>query len=98
MDDQIYNNGDNMTIKSCLERCWEYDWAGVEYGRECWCGDKLNLEGETNATPGKNVTDSECSFLCPGDDMVYCGAASRLSLYVKKELAKKLWEESQEST
>lgn len=98
MDDQIYNNGDNMTIKSCLERCWEYDWAGVEYGRECWCGDKLNLEGETDATPGKNVTDSECSFLCPGDDMAYCGAASRLSLYIKKELAKKLWEESQEST
>lgn len=91
MDDQIYNNGTNMTIKSCLERCWEYDWAGVEYGRECWCGGKLNLKGNEGATSGKNVTESKCSFLCPGDDEVYCGASSLLSLYISKDLYKETW-------
>ena len=82
---QIYNDGDNMTINSCLERCWNFNYAGVEYGRECWCGDKLNLIGNQGATPGKNVTDSQCSFLCPGDKNVYCGAGSKMNLYVRKD-------------
>lgn len=82
---QIFNDGANMTINACLERCWNFNYAGVEYGRECWCGDKLNLAGNTGATPGRNVTSSECSFLCPGDKNVYCGAGSRMSLYVRKD-------------
>ncbi|KAL3962423.1 hypothetical protein ACCO45_003946 [Purpureocillium lilacinum] len=77
----LYNNGTSMTIELCLQKCYMYKWAGVEYGRECWCGNKLNLAGNTGATPGKNVTDSQCSFLCPGDKKVYCGAGSRLQLY-----------------
>ncbi|OAQ92164.1 wsc domain-containing protein [Purpureocillium lilacinum] len=81
MDKQVYNNGTSMTIELCLQKCYMYKWAGVEYGRECWCGNKLNLAGNTGATPGKNVTDSQCSFLCPGDKKVYCGAGSRLQLY-----------------
>lgn len=83
--DQIFNDGDDMTIDACLERCWDFNYAGVEYGRECWCGDKLNLAGNVGATPGRNVTDSECSFLCPGDKNVYCGAGGRMSLYVRKD-------------
>jgi hypothetical protein len=75
-----------MTTKACAERCWEYDWAGVEYGRECWCGNALNLAGNTGATPGRNVTDSECKSLCPGDNKAFCGAGSRMSLYMSRDL------------
>lgn len=84
---QLFNDGVNMTIPACLERCWNFNYAGVEYGRECWCGDALNLVGEVNndAVPGKNVTDSQCSFLCPGDNKSYCGAGSKMSLYVRKD-------------
>ncbi|KAM4065728.1 WSC domain-containing protein [Hirsutella rhossiliensis] len=78
---QVLDDGKNMTIDRCLRKCWSYSWAGVEYGRECWCGDKLNLAGIDGATPGKNVTKTECDMLCPGDKKVYCGAGVRMSLY-----------------
>ncbi|KAJ3457271.1 hypothetical protein MRS44_014412 [Fusarium solani] len=48
---QMLNDGDAMTIDVCLEKCWMFKYAGVEYGRECWCGDTLNWEGNTGATP-----------------------------------------------
>lgn len=84
--DQVYNDGEEMTIETCLQKCGEFKWAGVEYGRECWCGDELRLNGgDPDNTPGKNVTDSECDFLCPGNSTQFCGAGLRLSTYVLKE-------------
>ena len=83
---QIFNNGTHMTPKACVERCWDFNYAGVEYGRECWCGNQLNLVGNVGATPGRNVTDSECDFLCPGNENYFCGAGNRLTLYVRKGL------------
>jgi hypothetical protein len=85
---QILNDGKNMTTKLCAEKCWAYNYAGVEYGRECWCGNTLNLQGDTGATAAKNVTDTQCSFLCPGDNKAYCGAGSKLSLYINKKMIK----------
>ncbi|KAG7104597.1 WSC domain-containing protein like [Verticillium longisporum] len=82
---QVLNDGVNMTTKACAERCWDYGYAGVEYGRECWCGNTLNFAGNTGATPGKNVTNAECKMTCPGDKNAYCGAGSRLSLYINKK-------------
>ncbi|KAG6024726.1 hypothetical protein E4U41_001702 [Claviceps citrina] len=64
----------NMTIATCLDTCRDYRFAGVEYGRECWCGDGVNRAG-------RNVSDEECGFLCPGDGGEYCGGRVRLSLY-----------------
>ena len=58
-----------------------YAYAGVEYGRECWCGNTLNVAGNSGSTPSKNVTDSQCSFTCPGNSTEYCGAGSKLNLY-----------------
>jgi hypothetical protein len=76
-----------MTIETCLQRCSEFKWVGVEYGRECWCGDELRLDGgnpnDPSITPGKNVTDSQCDFLCPGDRTHFCGAGLRLSAYLR---------------
>ncbi|EEY16875.1 conserved hypothetical protein [Verticillium alfalfae VaMs.102] len=83
---QVFNDGVNMTTKACAERCWDYGYAGVQYGRECWCGNTLNFAGNTGATPGKNVTDTDCKMTCPGDKNAYCGAGSRLSLYINKKL------------
>jgi hypothetical protein len=85
---QILNDGNLMTTKLCAEKCWEYNYAGVEYGRECWCGNAINFAGSTDPTtkPGKNVTDTECKFLCPGDNKSYCGASSKMSVYISKKL------------
>jgi hypothetical protein len=87
LGDQVYNDGKEMTIETCLQRCSEFKWVGVEYGRECWCGDELRLDGgnpnDPSITPGKNVTDSQCDFLCPGDRTHFCGAGLRLSAYLR---------------
>lgn len=73
---QVENNGTYMTIEKCLSDCYNYAYAGVEYGRECWCGNTLNT------APGfKNTTDSDCSFTCPGNSTEFCGAGNRLNLY-----------------
>ncbi|KAG7137690.1 WSC domain-containing protein like [Verticillium longisporum] len=61
---QLLNDGDEMDIELCLDVCAGYNYAGVEYGRECWCGDRLNAEGdvpsEGTAVPGERVDDDEC--------------------------------------
>lgn len=73
---QVENNGTYMTIEKCLSNCYNYAYAGVEYGRECWCGNTLNT------APGfMNTTDSDCSFTCPGNSTEFCGAGNRLNLY-----------------
>ena len=62
-----------------------YAYAGVEYGRECWCGSKLNIAGDAGATPAANVTEStpgdECDFVCPGNSSEFCGSGGKLSLF-----------------
>ncbi|PMB71773.1 WSC domain-containing protein 2 [Beauveria bassiana] len=83
-----------MTIGKCLQKCDAaqsgYNFAGVEYGQECWCGSTLSLDGGQSASePGKNISGSYCSFLCPGNKTEYCGAGLRLSTYVLKSWLKK---------
>lgn len=80
-----------MTIPLCLSECEDYNYAGVEYGRECWCGDVLNLAGDVpsagEARPGELVDDEDCRFLCPGNSTQFCGAGVRMSVYWLRELA-----------
>ncbi|KAL3424975.1 fungistatic metabolite [Phlyctema vagabunda] len=68
---------DTMTIDRCLSNCWMYKYAGVEYARECWCGNTLS--GSTNVTD--TPKGGQCSFTCKGNSTQYCGAGNRLSLY-----------------
>lgn len=63
-----------MTINTCAAACSGSTYFGVEYGRECYCGNTLNA-GSVLANP------ADCSFACPGDSSQSCGAGSRLSLY-----------------
>ncbi|KAH6682060.1 WSC domain-containing protein [Halenospora varia] len=63
-----------MTVPKCAAACSGYTWFGVEYGRECYCGNTINK--------GSVPTDvSECSFTCPGDETTFCGAGNRLDMY-----------------
>lgn len=75
-------NSVNMTHDMCLEACWMYDYAGVEYGRECWCGNgPINWAGNAGATPGFNTTESECNINCAGNSTAKCGGRKRLTLF-----------------
>ncbi|KAF9869506.1 WSC domain-containing protein [Colletotrichum karsti] len=70
---------DQMTLEMCAGICSTSNkvYFGVEYGRECWCGNQL----ATGATIAAD--DSECSFPCPGNTAggETCGAGDRLNLY-----------------
>ena len=65
---------DGMTIESCALFCNKHKFFGLEYGRECWCGDE-KLPQTTIAA------DSDCSFACAGDATSKCGAGYRLDAY-----------------
>ncbi|KAF8850327.1 WSC-domain-containing protein [Acephala macrosclerotiorum] len=65
---------DLMTVEKCAAACSGYTWFGVEYGRECYCGDTIN-------TGSVSAPSSDCSFPCPGDASETCGAGNRLNMY-----------------
>ncbi|KAI5866960.1 putative glyoxal oxidase [Durotheca rogersii] len=69
---------DTMTLDSCQAFCSEKGTAyfGVEYARECYCGNKFE-RGSTKAP------DSDCNMLCAGNPAEYCGSGNRLSVYIK---------------
>jgi hypothetical protein len=65
-----------MTIDRCIAFCYGkgYGLAGLEYGQECYCSDKL---GAGSVWANQN----DCSKPCPGNSTQYCGAGSRFNLY-----------------
>eukprot|EP01064_Diplonema_japonicum_P016060 TRINITY_DN24084_c0_g1_i1.p1 TRINITY_DN24084_c0_g1~~TRINITY_DN24084_c0_g1_i1.p1 ORF type:complete len:652 (+),score=56.36 TRINITY_DN24084_c0_g1_i1:51-2006(+) len=67
--------GSSNTPTSCAERCSDkgYSYAGVEYGRECWCGNSI-------ARSIKTAT-KECNKKCTGDPNEWCGGGHRMDLY-----------------
>jgi hypothetical protein len=82
---------DDMTHDKCLEACWQYELSGIEYGRECWCGNNpINWKGVTGAMAGGNVTDSDCKMNCSGNSKQKCGGSKRMTLfYFDKEKSSK---------
>lgn len=68
-----------MTIDFCLERCqrFGYSAAGVEYGRQCVCGDLGAVEARGDVWKD----DGFCSMPCPGDRNYTCGAGNHISYY-----------------
>jgi len=81
----LIEGSDLMTVNRCLTQCTQFEFAGIEYGRECWCSNTLNLAGNPGATPGFNATASDCSFRCPGsNNSEYCGAGLRLTMYRRR--------------
>lgn len=60
-----------MTVNQCLSFCGDDKYAGLEYGRECWCADMLN----SYAT---KLPDASCSLTCTGDVTEVCGGSLML--------------------
>jgi hypothetical protein len=70
---------DTMEPSDCLNACAEFGYmvAGLEYGRECYCGDIPDI-----AKAGSSfVDDSQCNVVCAGDASAICGGGSRMSTY-----------------
>jgi len=55
-----------MTVEQCFALCGSRTFAGLEYGRECWCSNVLNSYAE-------KLSDGNCSLTCSGDKKEVCG-------------------------
>ncbi|KAK4194459.1 WSC domain-containing protein [Triangularia verruculosa] len=62
----------DMTAEKCAAHCSNYSYFGLEYGRECWCG---------NSRPKNPAPATECSFPCSGNDSQLCGAGGRINVW-----------------
>lgn len=69
-----------MTYQMCESICSEsqYTFYGIEYGKECWCGNTLNANA-------KSLAESECTFKCVGDKTQSCGDRKKLSLFKRSD-------------
>ncbi|KAI1498524.1 WSC domain-containing protein [Biscogniauxia marginata] len=67
---------DAMTLELCASNCASFTYWATEYGRECYCGNTLDVL----STP---APDEECNMVCAGNQYEYCGAGDRLELYEK---------------
>ncbi|CAO1628788.1 unnamed protein product [Sympodiomycopsis kandeliae] len=65
--------GDNMSADKCAANCAGYQYFGVEYARECYCGNTIN-----NVAAG---SEGECNYICMGDNTQICGGSSRINIY-----------------
>ncbi|KAL2266404.1 hypothetical protein VTJ83DRAFT_5756 [Remersonia thermophila] len=65
---------DDLTLEACEAYCTGFEYFGAEYGRECFCGNSL-------AAGSVEAPLSDCSMLCAGNPLQYCGAGNRLELY-----------------
>jgi hypothetical protein len=74
-----------MTVDTCLDKCSSYKYAGVENGRDCYCGNAINWQGMFSS--GKNVSMSDCNISCPGDKTSYCGGLNKMNVYVSNSTA-----------
>lgn len=63
-----------MTLQMCAATCHNYQWFGVEYGSQCFCGTGL-------ASTAEKRPDTECTMKCAGSHCQSCGDADRLGVF-----------------
>ncbi|RMZ11552.1 hypothetical protein D0864_00969 [Hortaea werneckii] len=64
----------NLTLERCAAFCDDFQFFGVEYAQECYCGSEL-LNNATQQDPGS------CYAPCAGDETQNCGGYNRISVY-----------------
>ncbi|KAG9197338.1 hypothetical protein G6514_001861 [Epicoccum nigrum] len=72
---------DDMSVQKCATFCSQFSLFGLEYGRECYCGNSRD-EGSVKAS------ENDCSFSCVGDPngAEKCGAGDRLNFYSNQNI------------
>ncbi|KAI1981283.1 hypothetical protein LOZ39_006609 [Ophidiomyces ophidiicola] len=67
----------NMTVENCAEGCRNagFNFAGMEYGGECWCDSQVR-----NGGPAPDG-EAKCTMPCNGNRQQICGGPDRLSMY-----------------
>ncbi|KAL8743437.1 MAG: hypothetical protein Q9190_004206 [Brigantiaea leucoxantha] len=68
-------SSNTMSYSSCSSYCYGFIYFGVEYGRECYCGNIFS--NPTSPAPSA----SDCNTKCSGDATQICGAGNRMNLF-----------------
>ncbi|KAL2060445.1 hypothetical protein VTL71DRAFT_9476 [Oculimacula yallundae] len=65
-----------MTIEVCQKTCKSLGktYAGVEFGKECYCGNKIGGDGF-------NYALTDCNVPCAGNSTQICGGPNKLNIY-----------------
>uniref|UniRef100_A0A8C7TFZ8 WSC domain-containing protein n=1 Tax=Oncorhynchus mykiss TaxID=8022 RepID=A0A8C7TFZ8_ONCMY len=68
-----------MTSTMCQDTCSAsgYQFAGLEYGSECYCGNHIT---------SLRVRDEECNLDCKGEKGSPCGGVGRLSVFTVEDV------------
>ncbi|KAL9602500.1 MAG: hypothetical protein Q9219_001794 [cf. Caloplaca sp. 3 TL-2023] len=67
------------TLETCETACQGYQYFGVEFSNECYCGNTINAGSV--AQTSNDVDVNGCSMLCGGNQTQYCGGANRIEMY-----------------
>ena len=64
--------------EECARYCYErkFPFAGVQFGRECFCGDTVD--------PSHKIDEDKCDNACPGNDGKKCGGYLAMNIYKTK--------------
>ncbi|KAL8931128.1 MAG: hypothetical protein Q9208_000232 [Pyrenodesmia sp. 3 TL-2023] len=67
------------TLEYCQTACQGYQYFGVEFANECYCGNTINAGSVAQASDDVDING--CSMLCGGNQTQYCGGANRIEMY-----------------
>jgi hypothetical protein len=68
-----------VCVATCSARGWKY--AGVEYARECYCGDEIGTTAN-GAGLATQTGEGDCGMICAGDMTELCGGSSRIGVWM----------------
>eukprot|EP01052_Picozoa_sp_SAG31_P046347 SAG31_NODE_8827_length_1380_cov_1.810304_2_plen_223_part_01 len=61
------------TPHMCADMCAGFQYFGLQYANQCFCGNEYDSGGEADS--------SDCNMACTGDDTIMCGGSWRNSVY-----------------
>lgn len=60
----------------CANYCKNWPYYGLQYGKECWCGDH-------HSDIDKYGTSTACTYECSGDSSQTCGGYNAMNIYTQ---------------
>ncbi|PAA76877.1 hypothetical protein BOX15_Mlig023956g1, partial [Macrostomum lignano] len=73
---KLAQSSSSMSVERCGRLCSSYRYFGVQFSKECWCG---NSYGKHGKRPGR-----ECNMACRGNSREKCGSHWRNNVYATR--------------